>query len=115
MRAGEHRIAVLLNAHLSRKVAQELDGLIGHKVLGEVKVQVVEVVGELFHAVGVLGEPLLEANAVRDQLIVMVLQRLPSCGLCGVDRCGNVWHGVAPCRNGQHTVQGYRVWRLSER
>ena len=101
--ALEHGRAAFLHARLARKVAQELDCLLGHKVLGEVKVQVVEVKGELVHTVCILGKPLLETNAICNQLVVVVLKRLPSSGLGGVDGCGNIWHGVAPCHTGQHT------------
>ena len=109
VRAREHGVAMLFDAHLAREVAQELDGLFGHEVLGEVKVEIVQIVGELAHAVCVVCKPLLEANAICNQLVVVILKRLPSGCLGGVDGCGNIWHGAAPCRDGQHTVQGYRV------
>ena len=32
--AGEHGVAALLELHLAGKIAQQLDGLIGHQVLG---------------------------------------------------------------------------------
>ena len=32
--AGEHGVAALLEFHLAGKIAQQLDGLVGHQVLG---------------------------------------------------------------------------------
>lgn len=51
--AGIHLVAALLEVDGARKVAQELDRLIGHQVLGEVEAQIVHVKGKLLHAGGV--------------------------------------------------------------
>ena len=92
--AGEHGVAALLELHLAGKIAQQLDGLIGHQVLGQVEVKVAGVKAQLVHAVGVSGEPGLEVDALGLELLLMSLERLPSGGRRSVDRCGNSCHKV---------------------
>ena len=92
--AGEHSVASLLELHLAGKIAQQLDGLIGHQVLGQIEVKVAGVKAQLIHAVGVSSEPGLEVDALGLELLLMGLERLPSGGRRGVDRCGNSCHRV---------------------
>ena len=92
--AGEHGVAALLELHLAGKIAQQLDGLIGHQVLGQVKVQVTSVKAQLVHTLGIGSEPGLEVDALGLELLLMGLERLPSGGRRSVDRCGNSCHKV---------------------
>ena len=92
--AGEHGVAALLELHLAGKIAQQLDGLIGHQVLGQIEVKVAGVKAQLVHAVGVSGEPGLEVDALGLELLLMGLERLPSGGRRSVDGCGNSCHRV---------------------
>ena len=92
--AGEHGVAALLELHLAGKIAQQLDGLIGHQVLGQVEVKVAGVKAQLVHAVGVSSEPGLKIDALGLELLLMGLERLPSGGRRSVDRCGNSCHKV---------------------
>ena len=92
--AGEHGVAALLKLHLAGKIAQQLDGLIGHQVLGQIEVQVAGVKAQLIHAVGVGSEPGLEVDTFGLELLLMSLERLPSGGRRSVDRCGNSCHKV---------------------
>ena len=92
--AGEHGVAALLELHLAGKIAQQLDGLIGHQVLGQVEVQVTGVKAQLVHALGIGGEPGLEVDALGLELLLMGLERLPSGGRRSIDRCGNSCHRV---------------------
>ena len=94
MLAGEHGVAALLELHLAGKIAQQLDGLIGHQVLGQIEVKVAGVKAQLVHAVGVSGEPGLEVDTLGLELLLMSLERLPSGGRRSVDRCGNSCHKV---------------------
>ena len=92
--AGEHGVAALLELHLTGKIAQQLDGLIGHQVLGQIEVQVTGVKAQLVHAVGVSSEPGLEVDALGLELLLMGLERLPSGSRRSIDRCGNSCHRV---------------------
>ena len=92
--AGEHGIAALLKLHLAGKIAQQLDGLIGHQVLGQVEVQVTGVKAQLVHALCIGSEPGLEVDTFGLELLLMSLERLPSGGRRSVDRCGNSCHKV---------------------
>ena len=92
--AGEHGVAALLELHLAGKIAQQLDGLIGHQVLGQVEVQVAGVKAQLIHAVDIGGEPGLEVDALGLELLLMSLERLPSGSRRSIDRCGNSCHRV---------------------
>ena len=94
MLAGEHGVTALLEFHLVGKVAQELDGLVGHQVLGQVEVQVTGVKAQLVHTLGIGGEPGLEVDTLGLELLLMSLERLPSVSRRGVDRCGNSCHKV---------------------
>lgn len=102
--AGEHGVAALLELHLAGKIAQQLDGLISHQVLGQVEVQVTGVKAQLVHALGIGGEPGLEVDTLGLELLLMGLERLPSGSRRSIDRCGNSCHRVllsirahAPC------------------
>ena len=92
--AGEHGVAALLELHLAGKIAQQLDGLIGHKVLGQIEVQVTSVKAQLVHALGIGGEPGLEVDTLGLELLLMSLERLPSGSRRSIDRCGNSCHRV---------------------
>lgn len=59
--AGEHGVAALLELHLTSKIAQQLDGLIGHQVLRQIEVQVTGVKAQLVHALGIGSEPALRS------------------------------------------------------
>ena len=56
--------------------------------------QVTGVKAQLVHALGIGGEPGLEVDALGLELLLMSLERLPSGGRRGVDRCGNSCHKV---------------------
>ena len=92
--AREHGVAALLELHLASKIAQELDGLIGHQVLGQVEVQVTGVKAQLVHALGIGGEPGLEVDTFGLELLLMGLECLPSGSRRSIDRCGNSCHRV---------------------
>ena len=92
--AGEHGVAALLELHLAGKIAQQLDGLIGHQVLGQIEVKVAGVKAQLVHALGIGGEPGLEVDAFSLELLLMSLERLPSGSRRSIDRCGNSCHRV---------------------
>ena len=92
--AGEHGVAALLELHLAGKIAQQLDGLIGHQVLGQVEVQVTGVKAQLVHALCIGGEPGLEVDTFGLELLLMSLERLPSGSRRSIDRCGNSCHRV---------------------
>ena len=92
--AGEHGVAALLELHLAGKIAQQLDGLIGHQVLGQIEVQVTGVKAQLVHALGIGGEPGLEVDTFGLELLLMSLERLPSGSRRSIDRCGNSCHRV---------------------
>ena len=92
--AGEHGVAALLELHLAGKIAQQLDGLIGHQVLGQIEVQVTSVKAQLVHTLGIGGEPGLEVDAFSLELLLMSLERLPSGSRRSIDRCGNSCHRV---------------------
>ena len=92
--AGEHGVAALLELHLAGKIAQQLDGLIGHKVLGQIEVQVTSVKAQLVHALGIGGEPGLEVDTFGLELLLMSLERLPGGSRRSIDRCGNSCHKV---------------------
>ena len=92
--AGEHGVAALLELHLAGKIAQQLDGLIGHQVLRQIEVQVTGVKAQLVHALGIGGEPGLEVDTFGLELLLMGLERLPSGSRRSIDRCGNSCHRV---------------------
>ena len=92
--AGEHGVAALLELHLAGKIAQQLDGLIGHQVLRKIEVQVTGVKAQLVHAVGVSSEPGLEVDTIGLKLLLMSLECLPSGSRRSIDRCGNSCHRV---------------------
>ena len=92
--AREHGVAALLELHLAGKIAQQLDGLIGHQVLRQIEVQVTGVKAQLVHAVGVSSEPGLEVDTFGLELLLMSLERLPSGSRRSIDRCGNSCHRV---------------------
>ena len=92
--AGEHGVAALLELHLAGKIAQQLDGLIGHQVLRQIEVQVTGVKAQLVHALGIGGEPGLEVDTLGLELLLMGLECLPSGSRRSIDRCGNSCHRV---------------------
>ena len=92
--AGEHGVAALLELHLAGKIAQQLDGLIGHQVLRQIEVQVTGVKAQLVHALGIGSEPGLEVDTIGLELLLMSLECLPSGSRRSIDRCGNSCHRV---------------------
>lgn len=74
--AGEHGIALLLEAGLLGQLDEEVEGLIGQEVLGEVEEDVgaggvvLEGTAELGEAVGVVGEGLLQDEVLADVVAV---------------------------------------------
>lgn len=90
--AREHLVTALLDAHGAAKVGEKLHGLVGDEVLREVEVEVARLEGELVHAVGVRGEPILKADPLLFQAVVMLLERLPFRCLDCVDRRGDRCH-----------------------
>ena len=60
------------------QVGEQLQGLRLDQVLGRIEVQVACIEAQLLDALGVIGEPLLEADALGLQLVVVLLQRGPS-------------------------------------
>ena len=110
MLAGEHGVAALLELHLAGKVAQELDGLVGHQVLGQVEVQVAGIKAQLIHTLGVGGKPGLEVDTLGLELLLMSLERLPSGSRRGIDRCGNSCHKVLLSIRA-HTSMRARIFR----
>ena len=68
MRTGEHSLASLLQLDLFSELEQQLNGLGGNQVLGEVNVQFVSGEAELLGAGGVGGKPLAQ---VRGECLVM--------------------------------------------
>ena len=92
--AGEHGVAALLELHLTSKIAQQLDGLIGHQVLRQIEVQVTGVKAQLVHALGIGSEPGLEVDTIGLELLLMSLECLPSGSRRSIDRCGNSCHRV---------------------
>ena len=81
-------------AVLGGKIAQQLDGLIGHQVLRQIEVQVTGVKAQLVHALGIGSEPGLEVDTFGLELLLMSLERLPSGSRRSIDRCGNSCHRV---------------------
>ena len=108
--AGEHGVAALLELHLAGKIAQQLDGLIGHQVLGQIEVQVTGVKAQLVHALGIGGEPGLEVDTFGLELLLMSLERLPSGSRRSIDRCGNSCHKVLLSIRA-HTSMHARIFR----
>ena len=93
--AGVHRLGALVELDGLGEVGEQLEGLRLDQVLGQVEVQVAGVERQLVDALGVIGEPLLEADALGLQLVIVLLQRGPLGGLGGVN-----WridgHGIGP-------------------
>ena len=108
--AGEHGVTALLELHLAGKVAQQLDGLIGHQVLGQIEVKVAGFKAQLVHALGIGGEPGLEVDALGLELLLMSLERLPSGSRRSIDRCGNSCHIVLLSMRA-HTSMRARIFR----
>ena len=90
--APVHGVAALLKVHRLRQAHEELDGLVVHQVLREIKVEVGGVKGELVDSLGVAREPLLQADPHVLEVVVVLLERLPFGGLRCVDWCGDVCH-----------------------
>ena len=93
--AGVHRLGALVELDGLGEVGEQLEGLRLDQVLGQVEVQVAGVERQLVDTLGVIGEPLLEADALGLQLVIVLLQRGPLGGLGGVN-----WridgHGIGP-------------------
>ena len=87
-----HGGSALLEAHGTAEVGKQLDGFVGDEVLGEVEVQVGGVKAQLGHTVGVSREPVLQADALGLETVVVVLERLPLGKLRDINRCGNYRH-----------------------
>ena len=84
--AGVHGLGALVELDGLGEVCEQLQGFRLDQVLGQVEVQVARVEAQLLDALGVIGEPLLEADAFGLQLIVVLLQCGPLRGLGGVNR-----------------------------
>ena len=84
--AGVHGLGALVELDGLGEVGEQLEGLRLDEVLGQVEVQVAGVEAQLLDALGIVGEPLLEADALALQLVVVLLQRGPLRGLGGVNR-----------------------------
>ncbi len=84
--AGVHGLGALVELDGLGEVGEQLQGFRLDQVLGQVEVQVAGIEAELLDAVGVIGEPLLEADAFGLQLVVVLLQCGPLRGLGGVNR-----------------------------
>ena len=84
--AGVHGLGALVELDGLGEVGEQLEGLRLDEVLGQVEMQVAGVEAQLLDALGIVGEPLLEADALALQLVVVLLQRGPLRGLGGVNR-----------------------------
>jgi hypothetical protein len=89
MLAGEHGIATLLDAASATQVHEQLERLIGDEVLGQVEVQVTGTIAELLNAIGIGGKPILQADALLHELVVVLLKSRPRRGLGCIDGSGN--------------------------
>ena len=89
VRAGVHGVAALLDVELAGELDEQLHGLVGDEVLGQVDVELAHVEAELGHAVGVGGEPALEVHAGGGHLVVVLLERRPRGRAGRIDGCGN--------------------------
>ncbi len=83
--AAVHGLGALVELDGLGQVGEQLQGLRLDQVLGQIEVQVAGVEAQLFDALGVIGEPLLEADALGLQLVVVLLQSGPLRGLGGVN------------------------------
>ena len=83
MRTGEHSLASLLQLDLFSELEQQLNGLGGNQVLGEVDVQFVGGEAELLRAFRVSSKPLAQ---VRSEGLVMSGQSRPCRSSRGVNR-----------------------------
>jgi len=83
--AGVHSLGALIELDGLGKVGEQLEGFRLDQVLGQIEVQVAGVEGQLLDALGVLGEPLLEAHAFDLKLVIVLLQGSPLRGLGGVN------------------------------
>ena len=83
--AGVHGLGALVELDGLGQVGEQLQGLRLDQVLGQIEVQVACIEAQLLDALGVIGEPLLEADALGLQLVVVLLQRGPLRGLGGVN------------------------------
>ncbi|VWM23872.1 Uncharacterised protein [Collinsella intestinalis] len=89
MLAGEHGVTALLDAASATQVYEQLERLIGDEVLGQVEVQVTGTIAELLNAIGIGGEPILQADALLHELVVVLLKSHPRRGLGCIDGSGN--------------------------
>ena len=98
--ALEHLVATLLEVHGTAESDEILDRLIGHKVLGKIEVQVIHIEAELVHTLGIVGEPLLEGDALILHLLEVLGKLCPLRSLGRIDRCCYIGHGKPPCLPG---------------
>ena len=82
---GVHSLGALIELDGLGKVGEQLEGFRLDQVLGQIEVQVAGVEGQLLDALGVFGEPLLEAHAFGLKLVIVLLQGSPLRGLGGVN------------------------------
>ena len=82
MHAGEHRVALLLEARRAGQVDQQLQRFAGDPVLAVVDVQVADRQCQLGAALGIFGEQLAEVFLA--DLVVMALQGLPGGSGCDI-------------------------------
>ena len=85
MHAGVHGLGALVELDGLGEVSEQLQGLRLDQVLGQVEMQVAGIEAQLLDAGGVVGEPLLEADAFGLQLVIVLLQGGPLRGLGGVN------------------------------
>ena len=83
--ARVHSLGALVKLDGLGEVGEQLEGLRLDQVLGEVEVQIASVEGQLVDALGVIGEPLLEADTLGLKLVIVLLQGGPLGGLGGVN------------------------------
>ncbi|KAL2273297.1 hypothetical protein FJTKL_04809 [Diaporthe vaccinii] len=102
--AIEHGVTLLLNAGLGGQLGQEIQGVIGQEVLGEVEDNVCGVAGggdragqgegagELFEALGVRSEGLLEHEGLA-YCVAVLLELTPRGKAACLGHCGFAWGG----------------------
>ena len=83
--AGVHRLGALVELDGLGEIGEQLEGLRLDQVLGQIEVQIAGVEAQLLDTVGVVGEPLLEADALGLQLVIVLLQGGPRGSLGGVN------------------------------
>ena len=81
----EHSLGALLQLHSLGEVSEESESFWLDQVLGQIKVQIASFEGELSGTLWVLLEPLAQVDAFGLQIVIVLLQCLPSVGLRSID------------------------------